>query len=404
MRRHISSQKHIFIGEKYALANLRRRVKMFDVLKKISKYLNQGFHDGDVEVTIYPAYGFLQGAEWNIPLRGWVHQNRRLPDHLINEFAQAIINCSNEEISNFGARFDDFSDDSRSKKAVTIQFDTDDEQHTFQPSDLNGLIEKTITLRADKAQALAAQQNSGDGWLSFNVVSKDHRGKGKVNLVGPRGLSVVSDIDDTIKVTEVPGNRDIVLKNTFCRPFIALSDMVERYRALSDATFHYVSGGPWQLYEPLSEFIANAGFPTGTFHLNYFPKNFLSEDTRSLLIDSICGSLSRTYTHKVETITRLMERFPEREFILIGDSGELDVEVYHRIRELFGGRVREILIRDVINDKAVNEFRFEGVNTIIKPEKIVCPTDAHHEKLALAIQREYQRAYAKNNLPPCGGG
>src|SRR5215510_2732683 len=101
---------------------------MFDELKeKISKHLNQVFHDGDVEVTIYPTYGFLQGAEWTIPLRGWVHQNRRLPDHLVNELAQAVINCSNEELSNFAARFDDFSDDSRSNKAVTIQFDADDE-------------------------------------------------------------------------------------------------------------------------------------------------------------------------------------------------------------------------------------------------------------------------------------
>ena len=79
---------------------------MHNLLKtKISDHLNQIFHDGDVEVTIYPAYGFLQGAEWVIPMRGWVHQNRRLPDHLINEMAQAIINCRDEDISNFSARF-----------------------------------------------------------------------------------------------------------------------------------------------------------------------------------------------------------------------------------------------------------------------------------------------------------
>jgi phosphatidate phosphatase APP1 len=372
--------------------------------KRISDHLNAIFHDGDVEVTIYPTYGFLQADEWVIPLRGWVHQNRRLPDHLIDGLAQAIIHCSNEEISNFSARFDDFSDDSRSNQVVTIQFDTDDDQHTFQLSDLNGLIEMVVRLRADKAQTLAARQNSGDGWLSFTVVSEGHRGKGKVNLIGPRGLSVVSDIDDTIKVTEVPADKDVVLKNTFCRPFVALSDMIERYRALGNAAFHYVSGGPWQLYESLSEFLANAGFPRGTFHLNYFPKNFLSADTRALLIDSICGSLSRTYDHKVEQITRLMERFPEREFILVGDSGELDVEVYRRIRGLFGTRVREIWIRDVINDEVVNEFRLEALNTIIKPEKIVCPTEEHYEKLAVHIQREYRQPYLKNNVPPCGGG
>ena len=87
--------------------------------------------------------------------------------------------------------------------------------------------------------------------------------------------------------------------------------------------------------------------------------------------------------------------------LLVGDSGELDVEVYRRIKNLFPDRVREVWIRDVVNDEAVNSFRLEGVDTIIKAEKIVCPTEDHHKKLAEHIQREYQRPYAKNNLPPC---
>jgi phosphatidate phosphatase APP1 len=377
---------------------------MFDLKKKISTHVNKLFHDGDVEVTIYPTYGFLQDGNWIIPLRGWVHQNRRLPDHLINELGQALIHCADADLSNFSSRFDDFSDDSRSKQSVRIQFDADDEQHAFQPSDLNGLIEASIKVPEAKASTLLEQQKSMGGWLDFNVVSDGHRGRGRINLIPPRGLSVVSDIDDTIKVTEVPGDKDIVLKNTFCRNFVALNDMRERYTTMRDAAFHYVSGGPCQLFEPLSTFLSEAGFPAGTFHLNYFPKNFLAEDTRSLLIDSICGSLGRTYDHKVEQISRLMERFAEREFILVGDSGELDVEVYRRIRERFGKRVREIWIRDVVNDASVNHFRFEGVETVIKAEKIVCPTDEHHEKLAIAIQREYGRPYLKNNLPPCGNG
>lgn len=193
---------------------------MLNVLKnKISPHLNKVFHDGDVEVTIYPTYGFLQGAEWILPLRGWVHQNRRLPDHLINEIAQAIVHCDDAQISNFGSRFDAFSDDSRSKQSVTIQFDADDERYTFQPSDLNGLIEATI-----------------------------------------------------------------------------------------------------------------------------------------------------------------------------------------KIPEATASTLREVWIRDVVNDVNVNEFRFDGVEKIIKAENIVCPTQEHYDKLAVVIQREYGRQYAKNNLAPCGNG
>jgi|SRR5215213_3154102 len=374
---------------------------MFNELKQ---HLSKIFHDGDVEATIYPSYGFQQDSNWIIPLRGWVHQNRRLPDHLIQQLAQTIIHCDNADLSNFSFRFDDFSDDSRSKQSVTIQFDSDKQQHTFPVSDLNGLIEMTVTLAIDTGKRLLEEQKSADGWLSFNVVSKGHRGNGRVRLIEPTGVSVVSDIDDTIKVTEVPGPKEVVLKNTFCHQFVPVNGMIERYRQLKDATFHYVSGGPWQLYEPLSKFIEGEGFPAGTFHLNYFPKNFLASDTRSLLIDSIAGSLGRTYDHKVEQVTRLMQRFPGRQFILVGDSGELDVEVYRRIRELFGAQVKEICIRDVLNDKVVNSFRLQEVETIIPAEKIVCLTEEHYEKLAIAIQREHETKYIKNNLPPCGGG
>ena len=378
---------------------------MLNILKnKISTHLNHVFHDGDVDVTIYPTYGFQQDTNWLIPLRGCVHQNRRLPDHLINELAEAVIGCDDADISKFSSRFDAFSDDSRSNQTVTIQFDHDNDHHSFQMSDLNGLIEMTVVITAAKAQELLAGQHASEGWLTFKVVSDGHTGKGRVNLIGPHGVSLVSDIDDTIKVTEVPGDKDVVLKNTFCRGFVAVRDMAEKYRALDNVSFHYVSGGPWQLYQPLADFLAEAGFPAGTFHLNYFPKNFLSEDTRSLLKDSIAGSLGRTYDHKVEQITRLIERFPGREFVLVGDSGELDVEVYRRMRQLFGTRVREIWIRDVVNDEMVNGFRLKGVDTIIKAEKIVCATEEHHEKLAVIIQREHQLPYAKNSLPPCGNG
>lgn len=378
---------------------------MLNTLKqKISTHLNHVFHDGDVEVTIYPTYGFQQGTNWLIPMRGWVHQNRRLPDHVINELAEAVIGCHDGEMSNFSSRFDAFSDDSRSNQAVTIQFDADNEQHSFQISDLNGLIEMTIAMPVAKAQTLLAQQNASDSWLTFKVVSNGHTGKGKVKLIHPEGVSLVSDIDDTIKITEVPGDKDVMMKNTFCRDFVFIAEMVERYRALENVSFHYVSGGPWQLYQPLSDSLSAAGFPAGTFHLNYFPKNFLADDTRSHLKDSIVGSLGRTYDHKVEQITRLIERFPGREFVLVGDSGELDVEVYRRMRQLFGARVREIWIRDVVNDEKMNNFRLKGVGTIIKPDKIVCATEEHHEKLAVIIQREHQLPYVKNNLPPCSGG
>ena len=60
---------------------------------------------------------------------------------------------------------------------------------------------------------------------------------------------------------------------------------------------------------------------------------------------------------RVEKIKGLMEKFPDRQFTLVGDSGEVDPEVYNEIKKWRSAQVKEIIIRDVINDDVVNHFR-----------------------------------------------
>jgi hypothetical protein len=186
----VNSESHASAHSQNAGIKLQLPEKMFrELAKKIADHINV-FHDADVEVTIYPSYGFLQNTDWIVPLRGWVHQQRRLPDHLINELAQAVIHCDDAEVGNFSSRFEDFSDDSRSGHTVTIQFDGDNEQHTFQLSDLNGLIEMSVSLPDAKVQALLGRQNSADRWLSFSVTSHGHKGNGRINLIEPSRIVV----------------------------------------------------------------------------------------------------------------------------------------------------------------------------------------------------------------------
>ena len=109
------------------------------------------------------------------------------------------------------------------------------------------------------------------GWLKFRVASpyEEHAETiGYAQLLSATGVSVVSDIDDTIKHTEVTCRRSL-LRNTFLREFLPISGMAELYNdwAARGAAFHYVSSSPWQLYAPLSELCGRFGFPAGTFHL-----------------------------------------------------------------------------------------------------------------------------------------
>ena len=50
--------------------------------------------------------------------------------------------------------------------------------------------------------------------------------------------------------------------------------------------------------------------------------------------------------------------------MLIGDSGELDPEIYAQIRSEFPARIQEIIIRDVVNAKTLAPQRLVGMTVV----------------------------------------
>src|SRR5262249_24390507 len=99
---------------------------------------------------------------------------------------------------------------------------------------------------------------------------------------------------------------------------------------------------PWQLYAMLAEFIGTNGFPAGTFHL----KTVRWKD-KSVL--SLLASPERFKHGEIEPILRT---FPRRRFILVGDSGEEDPEIYGELARHFPEQIPRILIRDVTGEPA----------------------------------------------------
>jgi phosphatidate phosphatase APP1 len=84
-------------------------------------------------------------------------------------------------------------------------------------------------------------------------------------VIDEDGLSVISDIDDTVKVTNVANRREL-LANTLFREFRAVTGMPEIYREWEahGAAFHYVSASPWQLASCLERFLGESGIPGGS--------------------------------------------------------------------------------------------------------------------------------------------
>lgn len=177
-----------------------------------------------------------------------------------------------------------------------------------------------------------AREPAGDG----EHAPADLEGAGRIHLVGDEGLSVISDIDDTVKITDVANRREL-LANTLFREFRPVPGMPETYREWKAAgvAFHYVSSSPWQLAAPLDAFFTAAGIPAGSMHLKMFR---LKEATP-------LGRLASRKRSKRRAIEQILDDFPGRRFLLLGDSGERDPEVYVAIARRRPAQVRGVLIR-----------------------------------------------------------
>ena len=148
------------------------------------------------------------------------------------------------------------------------------------------------------------------------------------------------------------------------------SEMCIRDRSFDKATaFHYVSGGPWQMYRPLSEFLFDddSGFPPGSFHMKNVRTNPFESESYDDFRKLAGGSGAATREQKLQQITALLAYFPLRQFVLIGDSGELDPEIFRRVREEHPKQIAEIRIRDIVNARQHAPDRLHDI-TVIDPD------------------------------------
>jgi hypothetical protein len=327
------------------------------------------------EVTVYNSYGYRDLADettWVVPMRVWVHDNRDFPfvedaieNWAIGHFEKDLERqLEADEKAQLRTCLANFIADDKSDESVRFSFVNDATGTVFklaQNTTHNGVIEENIRVPDELIRACYARQADDSRWLEIEAQTDDAHGsgKGRIRFLEPEGLSVVSDIDDTIKITRVPAGKRAVLRNTFLKLYQAAGGMRERYLrfvsedgASVDTCFHYVSGSPWQLYGPLSRFLfEQEQFPAGTVHMKSLRKNLLDRGAlRDIMAFALGGDLA-TLDQKVRQITNLMIHLPRRKFILVGDSGEKDPEVYRAIQKLFPNQVLKVYIRDVLGER-----------------------------------------------------
>jgi phosphatidate phosphatase APP1 len=294
----------------------------------------------DEEVIFFPtvAHPEKESGQWVLPIHGWIFEPEK-DSILRNALLEGLTKVSEKFFKEKGdfdkKRFEDrlrmFIVDNERNKRITIS--VQGPTFTMKPSKPNGHFYGEVKIPASDLKGSVKYHALG--------VKGDRQFEGVGYLLEPGGVSVISDIDDTIKNSQMLDKKKAVEK-TFFEEFEAIPGMSEAYNTWHEqgASFHYVSSTPWQLYPFLWEFLKAAKFPAGSFHLKLI----------RLIDASVLNFFKSPVETKVPIIKTLINRFPKRKFILVGDSGEHDPEVYGIIGRQFPGNLLHIYIRDVTPD------------------------------------------------------
>ena len=299
----------------------------------------------DEDVIIFPTQAHLDRTRknWIVPIHGWIFERENdsiWRSALANTFIEALgLEHDATRSDLFRARMSMFLVDNERNKRLRLRMAN--KIVTAGKTGANGHFYASLHL-----PVTAGGISSSDNWQAISLVMPvaDPRVfRGKIQMLAPHGLSVISDIDDTIKQSNVLDKKQL-LENTFTKPFVVVTGMPELYRhwQAQGAMFHYVSSSPWQLYPALNEFVQQVGLPAGSFHL----KLFRVKDETAM---SIFASPLET---KLAIIQSILTTYPDRQFVLVGDSGEKDPEVYAQIFRQFPRQIAHIYIRNITQEDA----------------------------------------------------
>ncbi len=260
------------------------------------------------------------------------------------------------------------------------RFETDEIKHaSLKVTLMNGQTITTTTdnhgyfkidIKADDLEDLTSQ----NGWLEYKMsydnetikrhIQNENQFLGELLLPCSQSeFGVISDIDDTIIHTGVVSTLkwkvllNSIFKSAASRiPLEGAADFYHKlHRGVSGTNANpifYVSHSPWNLYRYLEFFLKQNNFPKGPILLRSFKDIFKKKS----------GDLAQ----KQIEILNILKTYPNLKFILIGDSGEHDADIYLDVAEKFPSQVAAIYLRSVKHKKKMRRVRslFKDYNQI----------------------------------------
>lgn len=219
-----------------------------------------------------------------------------------------------------------------------------------------------------------------EGWLLFELsyndvnikrtIQNQNRFPGELLIPSSKAkFGVASDIDDTILHTGVVSllKWRLIYNSIFksAKSRIPLEGSVEFFHKLHRGSsgdnanpIFYVSHSPWNLYRYLELFLKQNDFPKGP-----------------ILLRSVSEALKKKELgdkpQKQKEILNLLKTYPDLPFILIGDSGEHDPDIYIEVAEKFPNRILAIYLRSVKHKKKMLRVRRLIENYSLTPVLLV---------------------------------
>ncbi len=202
------------------------------------------------------------------------------------------------------------------RMARIVKVDQQSKELKMSPTSINGIATDNLKIsKADKGQIIKMSAKTPNG--VHGILDA------KTTYAGPEGWGIISDIDDTIKVTMTSDPMGII-ENTFVNPATPIPGMPELYAQIKsalpeDTPWFYLSASPYNLYPFLKDF-RDKFFPHGTLIL----RDFSWKTITGLLTALTMG----TEKYKVDRLKKVNSWLPKRKMIVIGDSTQSDPEAY----------------------------------------------------------------------------
>lgn len=314
----------------------------------------------DEQLVFFRTSGWLdvKTQNWIVPIHGWVYEPQ---ESQVRKASVAKVLERKYDLKETPATRDNFaqrvnlllSDNERGKEIV---IHVAGEAYVLPESEENGHFKTTLAI------PVARIPKSKTSQLYFSAVlapGDTRRFQGESLLLEPEGISIISDIDDTVKITNVTERKEL-LRSTFLDDFKAVPGMSELYQGWRSqgASLHFVSSSPWQLHQPLEAFLISNKFPETTMSL----KSIRFKD------ETIFNLFKKGTETKPAAIEAILNSYPRRKFILVGDSGEQDAEVYAQIAEQYSDQIEKIFIRNINADPLLNQ-RYKTIFAKVSTEK-----------------------------------